>query len=179
MTAFSDRLARMRPGNPQVLDFDYKRAIWNLFIGVGAAVDVDNVRTYSWSEDHISQFHDNLSDGLRFDVDRTTKAYEAMRRFGVNYTASTDPSPYSGQGFDGTFCDEQPTVYGAGGKLVLGNNDEVWWGVMFTADDEGGSFGRLLRSIVLEFTLEEALDNLEERITSPNARWGISAKLRV
>lgn len=169
MSTFTDRLnSRRNTESRRIHSPEYIEAVWLLMIACGGVLlkqdeiteQMEEENSWSWKvRDHIASYYG--SGDPNCDYDKTVELIELIREHGVNFEASQDPSEDTWPYFAGTFTDHQYEYGMLWGKLVLGNGDFFW--LAAKCED----FGRLVRVLNLDLNLEEALENLEERLTDP------------
>ena len=138
----------------------YKRAVWSLLIANGGVLK----ESESWRDSDINYYGGNV------DTDRelTVSALEQIRAVGIDWNASTDPASHVGQGFNGTFTDTQLQVPYLKGFLCL-EDGQTFIFLASCGDSDTyspSSFQRMLELIVNAQSVEDALDRLEDRLTS-------------
>lgn len=165
MSTFTEKIKARRDEQQKTAIFspEYKEAIWHLMIACGgvlsdqAVEELENENRY-WNDKIVSYY------SARPDIDtkKTIEIFPLISKHGIDYKASSDPAEHVGSGFNGTFASEQLTVNVLYGKLVLKNGVETW--IATQIDSELG-FGGLIRTLTLNLTFQEALENMEERLT--------------
>lgn len=167
MSTFTERLkAHGNSEARRVHSPEYIEAVWLLMIACGGVLTKQNEITqemdgewYYGSRDLISNFYGSGNPDCSWNL--SLQLLEKIREHGVNFQASSDPSEDTWEYFAGTFTDHGDRHGMLWGKLVLDNGEFFWMAAK--CDD----FGKLVRVLNLDLTLEEALENLEERLTDP------------
>ena len=162
MTAYKDRLRELEPDSLPMYTKEYKEQIWTILIACGGATKRQEPPSKDhWRNDHWGSYY-----GSTIDLDhvKSVEILDAIKEHGVDWEACSDPAQNEESRFNGTFTDTQLYVRFLVGELVLNNGTRCWWGSMFDGDD----FGSLIRTITkLRLNLDEALEELEDRLTNP------------
>jgi len=178
MSKFSDKIKAKQRREISSYTPEYKQAIWTLLIGCGGAGR--NQNDDDWKNSYWSSYGTKVEIwsyyGGHFNVDPklTEGILEGIREHSVDWEKCSDPATRVNSEFNGTFTDTQLYHEGLYGKLVLGNGESYWWAAR--SDEEvdshdwdkiyggSGQFANIQGLLNLELTLEEALEELEERL---------------
>lgn len=165
MSTFTEKIKARRDEEIKTAIFspEYKEAIWNLMIACGGvltdkAVEQLEDKKTNWIGDIVNYYAGRPD----IDTKKTEEVFPVIEKYGIDYAASSDPAEHIGSGFNGTFASEQLTVNILYGKLLLKNGHKVWIATQIDADL---GFGGLIRTLTLNLTFKEALENMEERLT--------------
>ena len=154
----------------------YKQAIWALLLANGGIRDAEAFNRYSsWERyDDVSYYGSSVETSHKL----TLKAFEAIKKHGINWNSSTDPASHVAQCFNGTFTDSQLQVPYLKGFLTLNDGSVQCW-LTNTSDDLPSSFVKILELITNADTIEVALEKLEERLTQPKAATYFSYNCKI
>lgn len=165
MTKFKDKVSRLIV-EPKISGFSpqYLQRVWTILIGCGGVTKTN---------------HNYYSSTIDLDYQATRQAYADIVANGIDWAKCTDPEIHIQSRFNGTFNSEDFIITYLEGDLFLTDGTLYRWGSMLSKEyDRYGDeyerkdevFGLLVRTILhLDVTLEEALEELEERLNGKGA----------